>query len=219
MLRSLGKQGLAAATLLAMAPQVPAAQAAPQPQPQGPSFAQVSTAPIARPRPVMMERPFDVRTYRPAAIGPFCPKALLAGDREFGGNGPEMWVRASVAVTADEALELTVSLRARETAHDWSETSGTWTRRLTPPEMKVKRILSGTRSEAYWVDDVPAPVETLASLRDWHYSPVAPETGTLVRTFDLRGDTPGGDISEDDNCSNDTAVRLIFNEMQLEVYR
>ena len=36
--------------------------------------------------------------FMPSTVGPFCPKRLLGGDREFAGHGPEIyaWIKLNI---------------------------------------------------------------------------------------------------------------------------
>lgn len=171
---------------------------------------------VVQPR-IAKSAPTEVRAYQPAQWGPLCPTRVIAGDREFGGHGPEIWLTADAYVTPDNAVEVRVTMRARETSANWSETAGTWTRRLTQPEMKVKRILSDTHSEAHYVSrraGMQIAVPMMTSLADV----VPSQRGLLVNQFFTMGDTGGDDISTDDNCTDDTSVLVRFNEMKLETY-
>lgn len=78
------------------------------------------------------------------------PTAVLQGDREFNGNGPD--VRSSVTLRiADDrrSIYADVYFHAKETTHDWSETEARWSRKVWQacPGQRVLGIRSPVTSE------------------------------------------------------------------------
>ncbi len=58
---------------------------------------------------------------------PLVPIRVLEGDREFGGNGPDIVTRLTLEVDPSRTQVLAnVFFRARETKPDWSTTEATW---------------------------------------------------------------------------------------------
>jgi hypothetical protein len=100
---------------------------------------------------------------------PMVPTQVVAGDREFGGNGPDITCKATLSITADQrAILATVDFKARETKADWSETRGSWTTEVYRVE-KGKKILSitdGASSVVAFRSD-PAGFQLLAPTQDW----------------------------------------------------
>lgn len=160
------------------------------------------------------DRGTTVRDFVPGSYGVVCPTRLIAGDRDFGGR-PEIWIKASVALTRDNAVELTLYFRAKENKHDWTETDGTWKYRLTPPGMRVKSILSSAHSD---LNLRFGPTVHLGDIGPTGGREFAPSTGSLVAGFQVIGDTHGDDVSTDANCRDDTGVKVRFNPLKLEVY-
>ncbi len=78
------------------------------------------------------------------------PKALLRGDREFGGNGPAIVsnVRLEVA-NGGRNIVAKIFFRAAETKSDWSTTEANWTRTVftAPAGKTIDSIIGPTFSE------------------------------------------------------------------------
>lgn len=182
-----------------------------------------------------------------------CPKSLDRGDREFDGHGP--LVKSEVKIRlANNGTEIwaDISFSAVETVHDWSTTSGKWSRKVydVPYGKKIISILSDAASRTSVVSPpggaqflfpgadvqqtldkifeggmiakavfaahgIPTPgmmessmVTKLAStyMSGNKVMRVSPTEGTLVNYFHIVGDTGGPDISDDDNCNDDTRI-------------
>jgi hypothetical protein len=81
---------------------------------------------------------------------PLVPTELLGGDREFGGNGPNIHSRVKLKISGDRrSIIAEVYFHAKETKSDWSETRGTWNRTVftAPAGKKIDRIVGSTMSE------------------------------------------------------------------------
>src|SRR5687768_14896103 len=88
------------------------------------SFAQIDAIkPVIKPGVLKVD---SVVQFIPSTVGPFCPKQLLGGDREFDGHGPEIWASIKLAIKDKKQINAEVFMHARETVSDWSETEGTW---------------------------------------------------------------------------------------------
>ncbi len=182
-----------------------------------------------------------------------CPKSLDRGDREFNGNGPRIKSEVKIRL-ANNGTEIwaDITFSAIETVHDWSTTSGKWSRKVyeAPYGRKITKILSDAASRTAVVSPpggaqflfpgadvqqtldkifegsiiakavfaahgIPTPglmessmVSKLAStyMSGNTVMKVSPTEGTLVNYFHIVGDTGGPDISDDDNCNDDTRV-------------
>jgi hypothetical protein len=143
-----------------------------------------------------------------------------------------------------------ISFSAVETVHDWSTTTGQWTKVVyeAPYGKKIMGIVSDKASRTQFISPpggfqflVPgADVSKVlydfldhtdiksAVLKAFGYGPneksalsalvrgsidngntvvrVPPVEGTLVKFFHIVGDTGGPDISDDDNCNDDTRI-------------
>ncbi|MEX1366049.1 MAG: hypothetical protein AB1Z98_23175 [Nannocystaceae bacterium] len=78
------------------------------------------------------------------------PTRLVRGDREFGGNGPNIISRVRLEVSRDRRSILAkIYFKATETKSDWSTTEANWTRTVfrAPSGKTIDRILSPTSSE------------------------------------------------------------------------
>lgn len=118
---------------------------------------QNSAAPLHRPlhrvRPKAIPRPVttDDRTVTLSNIEtPLVPMRKTQGDREFGGNGPDITCRTDLRISADRrSIEAVIYFKARETKSDWSTTEETFVRTVyrAPSGKTIDRILDGTRSQ------------------------------------------------------------------------
>lgn len=112
------------------------------------------------------------------------PKTLVAGDREFGGNGPEVWSNVRLKITDDgRKLRTDVFFRAKETKADWSETKQNFKDIVVweaPPGQRVERILSDQFSDTYFISQ-SAGFQILAPTADW--TPIIDAIVQLARTI------------------------------------
>jgi hypothetical protein len=158
----------------------------------------------------------SVRTFTPRATDWLCPSRVVAGDREFDGHGPEIWASAELEIR-DSRLEAVLTMRARETQHDWSETRGTWRIPVSPSGMRILEVLSDKHSDTHVISS-PAGFQILGPGGPLGNALARPPiVGGLVQEFQIVGDTGGPDISDDDNCGDDTRMRVIFNPIRVKV--
>lgn len=163
--------------------------------------------------------------HMPSTIGPFCPKKLLGGDREFGGHGPEIWAWIKLSVVNKKYIDATVYMHARETTSDWSETEGTWTKRIyiAPAGYEITSIESGKYSEVHYVSkpgvNAFTPQGLVQAIGGARGNDVPFQDDGLVRRWHIVGDTGGDDISTDDNPHDDTSVAVQLNTMKIKLSR
>ena len=122
------------------------------------------------------------------------------GDREFGGHGPNVFVRAML-LNRGTYIDTDVYMRAKETKSDWTTAEGSRVYRIynVEPGWKIKRILTDTYSSASYTDnDHGVDTLTLGS-------------ADLVRQFLVVGDTSGND------AGTDTKVSVNFNNIRVEL--
>ena len=159
----------------------------------------------------------------PSTVGPYAPKKLLGGDREFDGHGPEIWAWVKLKIVDMKYIDAEVYMHARETVSDWSETEGTWTKRIytAPAGYEILDILSGKYSEVHYVSKpgvrsfTPAGLtEAIGGARGVN---VPFKDDGLVTRWNIVGDTGGSDISEDDNPHDDTQVTIQLNPMKIKL--
>ena len=161
----------------------------------------------------------------PSTIGPYCPSKLLGGDREFGGHGPEIWAWIKLKIVDKKYIDAEVYMHARETTSDWSETDGTWTKRIytAPAGFQISAILSGNYSEVHYVSkpgvNAFSPAGLAQALGGARGADVPFKDDGLVRRWNIVGDTGGGDISDDDNPHDDTQVAVQLNTMRLKLVK
>jgi len=159
----------------------------------------------------------------PATVGPYAPKKLLGGDREFDGHGPEIWAWIKLDVVNKKQVTATVYMHARETVSDWSETEGTWTKTLynAPAGWEIIDIVSSKYSEVHYTSKPGVRSFTPAGLT----AAVGGQKGVdvdfkddgLVKRWNIVGDTGGPDISDDDNPHDDTQVAVQLNVIQIKL--
>jgi hypothetical protein len=80
----------------------------------------------------------------------------------------------------------------------------------------VAEILSA-RSSSSHVTCTAAGLQIIGPGGNPNLTTVPPVTGGLVRAFEIVGDTGGPDISNDDDCSDDTRMRVVFNPIRLRL--
>ena len=152
------------------------------------------------------------------------PTQVLAGDREFGGNGPFMVVETRLTpANGGTRLMATVTFRAEETGGDGSFT------RITTAPIEVWHSQRGERID-YIVGNSVARVQWTSAAGNGPFS----NTGILgpsedggrivtrpgagfINQITYLGDTMGDDISTDQNPHGDTSIRRItFNPITIE---
>lgn len=184
--------------------------------------------------------------------GPLCPWGEPSrGDREFGGNGPDVTCRVNLTISPDKrSLIAKVYFQAKETKSDWSTITDRFEKRIytAPQGKRIRRILTDTYSEIKFRSPA-AGFEFLAPGADFKkvvgplcdvvksfynsmdcdaidYIPdgdntvvvLPPGRGRLVNRFKIVGDTGGDDISDDNNCKQDTRiVDISFNRIRVEL--
>ncbi len=156
-------------------------------------------------------------------IGPFCPKRLVAGDRDFAGRGPEIWASAAITFSRS-AVIATVQLRAKETkGGDNSETSGTTLKALynAPRGYYITEVLGGKSAEVHYVSK-PGVTSFNAgglarALNSSAGSMIADKNDGLLQSWEIIGDTNGEDISNDDNCDDNTSIKVVLNKLRVRM--
>ncbi|MBK8702854.1 MAG: S8 family serine peptidase [Saprospiraceae bacterium] len=163
-------------------------------------------------------RNVNVQNVLPAAITGLCPSNKIAGDHEFGGNGPRLSGSINISISPDgNNLLARIDFIARETGGDWSEVRGSWTRTIytAPPGMRILNInstpsvninhllIGGGRDEFWQGCD-----------GDEH----AFVPGGPIARMVVVGDTGGADISGDADCNCDTRInRIEFNSISVSL--
>ena len=161
--------------------------------------------------------------FVPVTVGPYCPKKLMGGDREFGGHGPEIWAWIKLKVVSKKYIDAEIYLHARETTSDWSETEGTWTKRLytAPAGHEIVDILTGKYSEVHYVSkpgvNAFSPAGLVQAIGGAKGTDVPFKDDGLVTRWNIVGDTGGGDISDDDNPNDDTQVAVQLNPIKVRL--
>lgn len=161
----------------------------------------------------------------PATVGPYAPKKLLGGDREFDGHGPEIWAWIKLEIVDKKYINAIVYMHARETVSDWSETEGTWTKRLytAPAGFEITGIESGKYSEVHYISQPGVrsftPVGLTQAVGGAKGIDVPFKDDGLVTRWNIVGDTGGTDISEDDNPHDDTQVAVQLNPLKVRLKR
>ncbi len=147
-------------------------------------------------------------TYSIPAISNLCPFQKVAGDHEFGGNGPQIKGSITLKISPDGTnLQAVVTFNAKETGGDGSEVRGSWTVNIgdpAPAGMKYTRINSATVSTFDRVLSGGGRNEVFGGC-DGDEHVVTPASGP-VSLMVVVGDTGGADISTDNNCNCDTRI-------------
>ena len=124
-------------------------------------------------------------------FGKLIPKNTGPGDREFGGDGPDVNSELQLLISPD-GRELRLSVYATFSEYDADYTTGTIEELFT--------VL--TLDEGYVIDEIISPSQELYSFRDeghndLHITPPSPNT--LVYSYEILGDTGGSDIPDINN--------------------
>jgi hypothetical protein len=163
-----------------------------------------------------------IQTMAPT-VGPYAPKKLMGGDREFDGHGPEIWAWVKLKIVDKKYIDAEIYMHARETVSDWSETEGTWTKRIytAPAGYEILDIMSGKYSEVHYVSKPGMKPFTPAGLTEAiggaRGVDVPFKDDGLVTRWNIVGDTGGTDISEDDNPKDDTQVTVQLNPLKVRL--
>lgn len=170
------------------------------------------------------DRPADsVVQFIPSTVGPFCPKELLGGDREFGGHGPEIFTWIKLNIVNGRTIEADVFMHARETVADWSETQGTWKKVLytAPAGYEIVGIESGKYSEVKYISrpgvNSFSPAGLVQLLGNVRSETIPFKDDGLVTRWHITGDTGGDDISTDNNCNDDAQVAIQLNPVKVRL--
>jgi hypothetical protein len=161
--------------------------------------------------------------FVPVTVGPYCPKKLLGGDREFGGHGPEIWAWINLKIVDNKYIDAEIYMHARETTRDWSETEGTWTKRIytAPAGAEITAIVTGKHSEVHYTSRPGVssftPLGLATALGGQKGVDVPFKDDGLVSRWNIVGDTGGTDISDDDNPNDDTQVAVQLNPMKVKL--
>src|SRR5690349_7727244 len=147
----------------------------------------------------------------------FIPPKIGSGDRDFGGNGPNVTCNVTLSISPDKkSLLATVNFHAKETKSDWTECGGSATYVLFncgPFKQSIVSINSPTTSSCSYTDNDHeedfitggghSKIKTLAQNSDWGL--VGMDTRNVVAFFRCQGDNDGDDVSVK------TGVPIFFN--------
>jgi hypothetical protein len=165
----------------------------------------------------------SVVTIPATAIGPFCPKKLVAGDRDFAGRGPEIEAGAIITFSRTAVLA-TVKFRAKELpGGDNSETEGTTAKVLftAPRGYNIIKVEGGSKAEVKFIAGsgafkfIPGGLSKLTNIR----KALSDTNDGLVAEWEIYGDSEGTDISDDDNCTDDTRIITRLNSLKVTLRR
>lgn len=159
-------------------------------------------------------------TIKSSLVGPFCPTKLVAGDRDFAGRGPEIWASASISFNSNAVIAL-IKFRAKELqGGDNSETTGTKLEVLykAPAGQEITAVTGGKSAEVHFISKSPvtsfAP-GTLARTLNANSSSVVDKNDGLVQKWEIYGDTNGPDISDNNNCDDNSRISVTFNALNV----
>lgn len=169
-------------------------------------------------------------------IGPLCPTRSTGG-RDFGGHGPKFKASvklrivdgsqgmatalASGEVLGRSAIVANIAFEAQQTKLGRTHTKQAWDvvvanaprgmrfeKILGPPDATEGRVegVSGKGGFQFIVVRHPQPAMWLT-----------PDSGRAVDEFLIVGDTGGVDISDDEDCRDDTSVTVALNPIRVQV--
>ena len=128
-----------------------------------------------------------------------------AGDTDFDGHGPNMYLNVSLYVANEYQLGINCQVRFTETQDDWT----TWQGSFTDIVFDIRSL--GGQSKILSV--VTPPFSTMAEL-DGHGSHNQDfGIGGIVQSYTATGDSDGGPFGGDDHPQ----VTLTFNNIEIQV--
>jgi hypothetical protein len=154
----------------------------------------------------------------PDITTPIVPTSNPVGDREFGGNGPQITVGVELRVErGGRAIFAYVTMSAVETGGDGSRTDigpvpfEVWRWDHLQCRELVDRIVTPAQSVLRYTSGPGCTFNcgTLGPSEDGGTLVTVPVDHGPVRAITLLGDTAGDDISTDQNPYGDTSIRRI----------
>ncbi|WKN42935.1 RICIN domain-containing protein [Tunicatimonas pelagia] len=160
------------------------------------------------------------KKFIPNMVTELCPTTLLRGDREFAGNGPR--IRGSVElVQGRDALRAIIKFNAKETKPDWSEVEGEWVRTILimPPSWTIDEVLSPhDKTEFDYTITSPSRGYGFNQGDDCQPNSKCISRDGIAEFIHVVGDTGGNDISDNNECSDDTRIkRITFSPLNLQI--
>lgn len=145
----------------------------------------------------------EFREFTPEAFTRLCPE-LIGGDKDFKGHGPRVEARATLSIR-NNSTEVWVDLylHAKETTKNWTEAEGRWEEKLwtAPAGMVIHKIKTDIESNTSYNDS------------NHELDKPAIRGGSLVKQFEIMGDTEGNDVG---NCTdNDVYMNVYFNPVKV----
>jgi hypothetical protein len=128
-----------------------------------------------------------------------------AGDTDFHGHGPMMYLNASLYVANEYQLGLYCQVRFTETQSDWT----TWQGNFTGIVFDVRN--QGGQGKILSVVTPPFSAADQLNGHGTHHRDFG--AGALVQSYDAVGDSDGGIFGGDDH----PRVTLTFNNVMIEV--
>jgi hypothetical protein len=151
-----------------------------------------------------------------------CPTNHTRGDREFSGHGPHVKLKVTLSMQNDNTeIWANISFSAVETVSDWSTVEGNWDFKVytTPSGRKLKEIIMDkiTTFEENLLN--PGGFELFYNSNKTNHNYIdslSKQFWSPVYEVKIVGDTGGNDISDDNDCNDDTRIEEI-NFRQLTV--
>ncbi|MFK7922912.1 MAG: hypothetical protein AB8H47_13185, partial [Bacteroidia bacterium] len=142
--------------------------------------------------------------FQPSSYERLCP-SHIAGDREFGGNGPNVIARATLDIVNEREVWVEIFFNVKETKSNWTEARyrESYKLKTIPVGFKFNRFLSDQETSWNYTDtDHALDTKTFTSAH-------------LVKEFRAKGDTGGDDVG---NCTSDDAYLSVwFNKVRIEI--
>jgi hypothetical protein len=145
-----------------------------------------------------------------------CPQTLTQGDREFDGHGPRIQVNIRLEIRNQTEIWAIIDFTATETVSDWSSTTARWERPVFNSTRRIDSILSenstsidfiSTKADFQIIGHISRPGDNINTKSGGNnYDDT---NSNLISYIKIIGDTGGPDISDDNNCSDDTRIESI----------
>jgi hypothetical protein len=157
-------------------------------------------------------------------LGPFCPKRLVAGDRDFSGRGPEVWANVKIVFNKVSVMA-SLTYKAKELkGGDNSEVNGTTLKILynPPRDYDIVDVTGGKSAEVHFTSKSSVTTFNSGALsKVLNVNATTPgfldKNDGLVKSWEIVGDTNGPDISDDDNCDDDARIKVLLNSLKIKL--
>lgn len=157
-----------------------------------------------------VNRDNEVHVYLDDINEILCPNTVTRGDREFNGNGPRIQTNVTLQIRNNREIWAIINFTATETAPDFSTTNAIFERRIftSPNNRRIAQIITPTTTNIDFVS-LRGGMQVIGAVGDSSNTVTITEPMNFIRSMNIVGDTGGDDISNDNDCNDDTRIENI----------